>query len=122
MVHLPEMACSTGEVYRRFDRLPEGQRALAARDPTALAALAELPPSRWRDRLANDLAAALALSDDLRRLHGRLTEAAGAAVSITGSGSAMFVLCDDAREAAAVVRRLPADLPGRTVLVRDNPW
>jgi len=41
---------------------------------------------------------------------------------ISGSGSAAFVLCDDEAEAAEVLERFPDDLPGRTVLVRQNPW
>jgi 4-diphosphocytidyl-2-C-methyl-D-erythritol kinase len=120
VLHLPEIACPTGEVYRRFDGLAGARPAMAERKDLALG---RLPPSRWRARLRNDLApAALDISPPLRRLVQTLRESTGLPVSLTGSGSAAFVLCDDAREAAEVLRRLPADLAGRSVLVRPNPW
>jgi 4-diphosphocytidyl-2-C-methyl-D-erythritol kinase len=120
LLHMPELTASSAEVYARFDRLPGADRPIPRR--TALPP-ETLPPSRWRNELRNDLTpAAVALNDDLARTMATLTDVLDTNVSMTGSGSALFVLCDDADEAAELLARLPADLPGRTVLVRDNPW
>jgi 4-diphosphocytidyl-2-C-methyl-D-erythritol kinase len=94
-----------------------------AAPPRSLAAMLQDPPSAWRGLLRNDLApAAFQVSPDLRRTHKALAAALARPVSVTGSGSALFVLCDDPAEAAEVLRRLPAGLPGRTVCVQPNPW
>ncbi|HUS92605.1 MAG TPA: 4-(cytidine 5'-diphospho)-2-C-methyl-D-erythritol kinase [Phycisphaerae bacterium] len=120
VLHLPGVACSTAEVYRRFDQLPPpdaGPRLPALED------LAGSPPAAWRSALRNDLAApALAVSGELRRVHELLREAVGLPVGLTGSGSGLFVLCDDQAEARTVVGRIPPGLGGRTVLVGPNPW
>jgi 4-diphosphocytidyl-2C-methyl-D-erythritol kinase len=44
----------------------------------------------------------------------------GQDLAVTGSGSAMFVLCDDEDEAAQTMSRLPDGLPGRTILVSGS--
>jgi len=140
VVHLPPIVCPTAEVYAAFDRLwqnreggvrhgPPGAHAGVEKGDRHLRCASEPvpffgePPSTWRGELRNDLAAAaFVVSDELRRTHAALAEAAGLPVSVTGSGSGLFILCDDAEEARAVLGRLPADLPGRTVLVGLNPF
>jgi len=152
VLHMPDFTCATADVYRAFDSLPgaptgrgmgvspmsptgvspvepaetsdqQGPRAgrpMATREQIDFAAT---PPSEWRARLANDLtAAAEAVSEQLRQTLEILRACAAAPVSITGSGSAMFIICDSLAEAQAVARRLPPDLPGRTVIVLPNPW
>ena len=125
VLHLPPIVCPTAEVYAAFDRLwqnrEKGDRHLrCASEPVPF--FGE-PPSVWRGEIRNDLAtAAFAVSEELRRTHALLAEATGLPVSVTGSGSGLFILCDDAEEARAVVGRLPPDLPGRTVLVGMNPF
>jgi 4-diphosphocytidyl-2C-methyl-D-erythritol kinase len=85
--------------------------------------LAAAPPSAWRASLRNDLtAAAGAVSEQLRQTLRLLRACAAAPVSMTGSGSAMFIICDTVAEAQAVARRLPPDMPGQTVIVLPNPW
>lgn len=119
VLHLPEIVCSSGEVYRRFDLLRSAVREVPRRDWLS----AGTPPSRWSAELRNDLADAAAdLSDELRRTRARLAERLGAEVSMTGSGSGLFVLCDDEEEAAKRMRRLPDGLIGRTVVVCPNSW
>ncbi len=78
-------------------------------------------PSVWRALLSNDLGpAARKVSPELGRLWNGLSAAVTVPVFLTGSGSALFVLCDDEAEAAGLLptlRRL-CDC----VVVRDNPW
>ena len=120
VLHMPDFTCATADVYRAFDYLPGAGRPMATREAIDLAAQ---PPSNWRGRLANDLtAAAEAVSERLRQTLGLLRDCTDAPVSMTGSGSAMFILCDDLAEAQAVARRLPPDIPGRAVIVLPNPW
>jgi len=120
VLHMPDFACATADVYRALDSLPDAGRPMARREAIDLAAA---PPSAWRASLANDLtAAAEAVSDQLRQTLGLLRACAAAPVHMTGSGSAMFIICDDVDEAQAVARRLPPDLPGQTVIVLPNPW
>jgi 4-diphosphocytidyl-2C-methyl-D-erythritol kinase len=127
VLHMPDFACATADVYRAFDSLPDARagapraaRPMATREAIDLAAQ---PPSAWRASLANDLtAAAEAVSEQLRQTLGLLRTCAAAPVHMTGSGSAMFILCDDVAEAQAVARSLPPDLPGRTEIVLPNPW
>jgi 4-diphosphocytidyl-2-C-methyl-D-erythritol kinase len=109
VVVFPDAACPTGEVYRVFDRLADGP-AWRADDVHALAT----QPVR-ADGVFNDLAAAAVevvptLAEPLRRL----AELAERPAHVAGSGSSLFVLCDDqqhAKRLAALVRdrlELPA--------------
>jgi len=116
MVHLPEMACSTAEVYRRFDELGQGSAGAPRRR-------IDRRGGAWAEGLRNDLtAAALDACESLRRRVEQLGEAFGPGLHLTGSGSAVFVLCEDEGEAIERLRRLPDRLRRRTVLVRRNPW
>jgi len=120
VLHMPEFACSTADVYRAFDALPGAGRPMA---PRAEMDLADSPPSAWRGSLRNDLArAAKVVSPELARRMTRLGDACGEPVCLTGSGSAMFILTDTVADARAVADRLPPDLPGRTVIVRPSEW
>ena len=120
VLHIPPLACPTKDVYAAFDAAATAQTPRQL-DPAELAAA---PPSRWRDRLVNQLAApAMGLWPPLRELHGRLSAAARRTVCLTGSGSAMFVLCDDRAEADEVLGAFESlGLPGRNVAVAPNPW
>jgi 4-diphosphocytidyl-2-C-methyl-D-erythritol kinase len=135
VLHMPDFACATADVYRAFDSLASAAGALTGALPTSQACagqpmarrgaidLAAAPPSAWRASLRNDLtAAAGAVSDQLRQTLGLLRDCAAAPVHMTGSGSAMFIICDTVAEAQAVARRLPPDMPGQTVIVLPNPW
>jgi len=118
VLHLPPMACSTAAVYRAFDDagLPAAPR------PAPLPEVGS-PPRTWAARLRNDLtAAAERVRPELADLRRSLAAALGREVLVTGSGSGLFVLCDGRGDALAVARRVPADLPGRTVIARSNPW
>jgi 4-diphosphocytidyl-2-C-methyl-D-erythritol kinase len=119
VLHMPDFACATADVYRAFDAAPDAGRAMA---PRAAMDLAGSPPSAWREALRNDLtSAAKTVAPELARTMDVLSEACGARVCLTGSGSAMFCLADTVADARAIARRLPPDLPGRTVIVRPIP-
>ena len=120
VLHMPDFACATADVYRAFDAFDDAGLPMSERGEIDLAAA---PPSQWRASLRNDLtAAAKAVSKQLSSTLAKLRACTGAPVSMTGSGSAMFVLCDSTAEAQAVAARLPTDLPGQTVIVQPNPW
>ena len=85
--------------------------------------LAGSPPQAWRGLLRNDLTpAARIVCPPLGETMDLLARSTGLCVSMTGSGSAMFILCDSVAEAQAIARRLPPDMPGRTEIVLPNPW
>jgi 4-diphosphocytidyl-2-C-methyl-D-erythritol kinase len=114
---LPESPCPTAEVYRAYDRLDHReQRQL---DPSVLAAA----PSRWRGRVSNQLfPAACQVHPALAERHQRLSAAVGVPVSMSGSGGALFVLCDDLLEVQRVYAAVPADLREACRIVVGNDW
>lgn len=112
----PAAACPTGPVYAAFDRLgPAGLRCDAVRRlATAAASLGRLDPTVP----FNDLApAATQVAPTLEDDRDELAELAERPAHVSGSGSTLFVVCDDPMHAAAladtVERRL--DLPALAV-------
>lgn len=116
VLHLPDFACSTAEVYRAFDaRPPAADRQL---DPASLAQ----PPSQWRELLVNQLTdAALSVCSGLERTLAAISRTLPHA-RMTGSGSAVFILCDGGPEASAALAAMPEDIRRQCVIVRNNPW
>ena len=115
---LPPFGCGTADVYRQFDAMPPAEAA--GQLPLELL---RQPPSRWRTRLVNQLApAAEIVQPRLDEMLSRLRGAISLPVCVTGSGSAMFVLCDDAAEAAAVLEQAPADLRPLCFAVANSTW
>jgi len=112
-----EPACSTTAVYQAFDRQgPAMGRQLDV-------ALLAQPPSRWRGLLVNQLApAAEELFPPLRRIRQEMAGAVGQDVGMTGSGSALFILCDDLEEAHRVLAALAGRFQRECLLVCSNPW
>lgn len=114
---LPDFACSTTEVYRAFDAAPPP----AAGRQLDLEVLAQ-PPSQWRGLLVNQLTdAASAVCDGLKRILAAISQVFPHA-RMTGSGSGVFILCDDGAEAAAAMAAMPEDIRRQCVVVRNNPW
>jgi 4-diphosphocytidyl-2-C-methyl-D-erythritol kinase len=98
VVALPDARCSTGEVYRAFDELGRGR--LQSSRVRALAGAATALAQR---ELFNDLAEpAIAVAPELRTLARDLSRLAEREAHITGSGSTLFVICDDAMHAEAL--------------------
>jgi 4-diphosphocytidyl-2-C-methyl-D-erythritol kinase len=115
---LPDESSPTPEVYRAHDADPPARRTQVPAE-----VLATERPSAWAHRLVNQLApAALRLRPQLAELRDELAAAAGRPIHLTGSGSAMFILCDAPGDAAAVFARLRQGLRRLCVVVRSNPW
>jgi 4-diphosphocytidyl-2-C-methyl-D-erythritol kinase len=113
------LMCSTVEVYSTYDRLATAGE-LQQIDPRTLTAER---PSVWRGSLQNDLsAAAMQVCPELSSLRDRVSAMIDAPVHITGSGSAMFILCDEATDASEIVSRLDKDLQEMCMIVGQNPW
>ena len=120
VLFVPDLSLSTAEVYGQFDRLAGDTPPLGERD---VRTMDRRPPSRWPRPLRNDLLpAALAASEPFRQTFEQLRERLGDRLAMTGSGSAMFVLCDDEEQARGVLGLAGADWQGQTVLVADNLW
>ncbi len=118
---VPQFGCSTAEVYFEFDT--EYDHAPRPIGPQLEPQLLSQPPSRWRERLSNDLAApAQRVAPELADLMARLASAVSVPVHLTGSGSTLFCLCDDRAEADAVLADIPAGLRSACRMVESNPW
>ncbi|MFP4052528.1 MAG: 4-(cytidine 5'-diphospho)-2-C-methyl-D-erythritol kinase [Phycisphaerae bacterium] len=117
---LPGIHCSTRAVYEAFDHEPE---IMAGQ--TEFADLLQ-PPSRWREDLQNQLGpAARRVSPTLANLWDALRTSLPVTPMLTGSGSALFCLCDHEKELQAVaaavsVERLPLCC-GVRMLSQDGP-
>jgi 4-diphosphocytidyl-2-C-methyl-D-erythritol kinase len=120
VLHMPPLMCPTKAVYAAFDAAGKTEMGVQL----DAAELAGQPPSVWRGRLVNQLAeAAMTVCPPLREVHRTLQDAVAQPVCVTGSGSAMFVLCDDYAEAQQVGRAIDdLHLPGTTLTVAPNPW
>ncbi|MCE5325385.1 MAG: 4-(cytidine 5'-diphospho)-2-C-methyl-D-erythritol kinase [Planctomycetaceae bacterium] len=98
---LPTFGCPTAAVYNAFDRRPEPM------GPQLPPETLRQKPSQWRGRLKNQLtAAAQDVCPPLGLLRQTVESRVAAPVCMTGSGSAMFVLCDSAAEAADIAAAL----------------
>lgn len=118
VLYLPSYACGTADVYRVFDRLPPQAGEQLDAQP-----LATRPPSAWRDKLQNQLfAAARKVCPALEADWQRWSAVEELPVCLSGSGSALFVICDSEMEAAAVRERAPGAIRAASVLVCDNNW
>jgi len=115
VLFLPDFSCGTHEVYRAFDECPSSPGAQLD------AALLAGPPSRWRHRLVNQLAAAAeTVRGELREMRAAISRVVSLPVCLTSSGSAMFVLCDDCDEAAAVAAAAAGAVRVRSVVVAPS--
>ncbi len=118
ILFLPEFSCATASVYKEYD-------SQAIEKPPQLDAdfLAKNPPSQFRDKLINQLTRpAKVVCGELGDYLSRLAGCLGVAVSMTGSGSAMFVLCDSEVEVRKIFAELLEDLRADCVIVTQNPF
>jgi 4-diphosphocytidyl-2-C-methyl-D-erythritol kinase len=113
----PDARCPTADVYRRFD---EGAAAdLRASAVRALAAGAMGRRPRPED-LFNDLtAAAVGVAPAIGRCIAGIAEIAERPAHVSGSGSTIFVLCDDALHAEHLARAIEDRTGLPTVAVRS---
>ena len=111
----PGIHCPTGEVYAAFDRCPEAMEEQLP--PSQLAG----PATSWAGRLVNQLAGpAFCARPALAKWYDALASAAARPVSVTGSGSAMFILCDTPEDAQATMGQLPTDLRQGCRVIRSE--
>lgn len=98
----PDFACSTAQVYGLFDELnSDGQHAFQSEAVVELAGDGSRKPPY--DSLFNDLTqAALKASPQLEREMHRLCDLADRPAHVSGSGSSLFVICDDPLHAEAL--------------------
>ena len=108
---LPETGCATASVYRMLDDM----------DPTAVDASAVRSLVRIgfdTRRLFNDLAEpALEVGVGLRAIRDELAELAGSPVHVSGSGSTLFISCDDAAAATTLSARITTTMGLATIPV-----
>jgi 4-diphosphocytidyl-2-C-methyl-D-erythritol kinase len=96
----------TPAVYRRFDEMNLG-REDAIRDEPDWQAWSKLNSAELMPRLVNDLEpAAFALRPELGELRSKLEAALSQVVRMSGSGSSLFTLCDDAETAESHAKRV----------------
>ena len=111
VIVFPEVMCPTGQVYSELDELSPGP--LRADEVKALirsSRMSALGP----DAVFNDLTQpALRVAPELQGHLAKLTELAERPAHVAGSGSSLFVLCDDALHAQylAEVIEQRLDLP-----------
>ena len=126
----PAVACPTGPVYGAFDAASESRPA--SLDPQRVRALVRAhrgarlaPEACFNDLAAPAFRVAPSLRDDLEEL----SELAERPAHVSGSGSTLFVVCDDPLHASALAEactqrlRLPAvaaKAVGRPALLRPD--
>lgn len=111
----PEASCPTGAVYAAFDRRSTG--VLRAGDVRSLAASARIDP----DLLFNDLSeAALEVAPPLAALAREVSTIAERRAHVTGSGSTLFVVCDDPLHSEALARAITERLDVPACAVRSQ--
>ncbi len=116
VIHLPKFQCATGEVYAAFDSLNS-----PARRREYDLEIFRRPPSCWRDRLVNVLVgAAQHVYPVLGELREEMSDSLKMPVCLTGSGSGLFVLCDDEPDAARVAASMPPRVSDRCVIMRSG--
>lgn len=102
---LPPFGCPTGPVYQAFDGLVDANvRPDESRVRSLLAA-----PGEWDGGLFNDLAEPAAIAQPrLRAALNLLKDVLGRPVYVTGSGSTMFIVARDSKDAAEISHRVCA--------------
>ena len=107
---LPKYELPTPAVYRRFDEMNLGHSDVAGesiRDDVDWESWSKLPAAELMPRLVNDLEpAAFSLRPDLGELRQKLERELSQLIRMSGSGSSLFTLCDDADRAQSLARRV----------------
>ncbi len=112
----PEAACPTGPVYAAFDRMPD-----AALNRSRILALTEARPID-ATLLFNDLTKpAQAVAPTLEPIAEQVRAIVNRPVHVSGSGSTLFVIADDALQAASHAELLEMGLGLPVMAVRSIP-
>ncbi|MHC4083180.1 MAG: 4-(cytidine 5'-diphospho)-2-C-methyl-D-erythritol kinase [Planctomycetota bacterium] len=117
VIVFPEASCPTGHVYAMYDEI--GPRPLR---PDAVRALAAGQGALRTDAVFNDLSdAAVRLSPALQDPASELSRLAECPAQVAGSGSSLFVLCDDELHASALADTVNRQLDLPAAAVRSAP-
>lgn len=117
VVAFPDMACPTGRVYRLFDELSPSP----LREDAVLKLAAASPAAPRPDALFNDLTrAALRAAPGLDEHVANMSKLAERPAHVSGSGSSIFVLCDDPLHAEALAAAVESRLNLPAVAVRAH--
>lgn len=127
VIAFPDFSCQTPLVYQRFDELIEGKdHRLRSDDVQSLAGGSGGTGGEVStidsQAIFNDLsAAAISVAPELEELISQISELAERPAHVSGSGSSLFVICDDPLHAeslaGAVEKRL--DLPAVAVKAHE---
>lgn len=103
----PDFGCPTGAVYRAYDESPGAMREREVQDMARAGRVVGA-------ELFNDLALpAEKVAPQLAELRNEIVRHAGRPAHVTGSGSTMFVVCEEGREQAAeLAERLSSAISG----------
>lgn len=116
VVAFPEVACPTGRVYQLFDETSPSP----LRDDAVMKLASVAPDAPRPDALFNDLArAAVRCAPELDEHLAKLSALAERPAHVSGSGSSIFVLCDDALHAEALAGAVHTQLELPAVAVRS---
>lgn len=117
VLHMPDIHCGTRDVYAAFDERPEPMA-----DPLDPAELGAIPPSRWHEKLVNQLAGpAQRAYPRLAKAWRDLEAAAGRRACLTGSGAGLMLLCDGPDQADALHAALPEPIRRQSMPVGVCP-
>jgi 4-diphosphocytidyl-2-C-methyl-D-erythritol kinase len=118
VIAFPDAECPTGRIYGLFDELaPQPWRGDAVRALTA--GMPDAPPP---DGLFNDLAqAAIRAAPRLEEDLARLSEIAERPAHVSGSGSCLFVVCDDPLHAEFLAEAVEKACDFPALAVRTTP-
>jgi 4-diphosphocytidyl-2-C-methyl-D-erythritol kinase len=117
VIAFPPALCPTGKVYAAFDSLGGG--TLRSERIRGLVGAAPGPPPS--EALFNDLtAAAIRVAPQLEGALRELSALAGRPAHVTGSGSALFVVCDDPLHAEALAAAVEDRLDMAAVAARTH--
>ena len=105
---LPDQHCDTGRVYGWFDDLSE-EGAPPGLRPEEVRALSR-GPLKPSDPFNDLTVPAMRVAPDLRRLMEDVSRVAERPVHLTGSGAALFVICDESIHAEALAGAIQGEL------------
>jgi 4-diphosphocytidyl-2C-methyl-D-erythritol kinase len=112
---------STAAVYRRFDEMRLGREQLLRDEPDWLS-WSRLPVADLMPQLANSLEpAAFSLRADLGELRQALERLLGRVVRMSGSGSSLFTLSENADEARSLASEAADKMNVRAIAVAVAP-
>ena len=115
ILFLSQYFCGTADVYRKFDEF-----AHTAAQQIHVNLISQRPPSQWRLDMVNQLQeASFAVCPALGSLWREISEAAKIPIHMSGSGSALFALCDSPEDSAKVIASLPPHLQKICVCVQN---